>query len=129
MPVMKIDAGPPVSPAHRDLDDLMKRGVSHVQDVPALLNAMPFAPKGGVISTANTHWPEQRIAAPLRCGAAAWTGLPDDAIEGIRHVDVSGLVEGQRIEAGTGDRVHEHTGRPVFGSDLEDVPAEIAQSR
>ena len=79
---------------------------------------MPFAPKGGVTDPFPARAADRcSIALRRRLG----TGLPDDAIEGIRHVDVSGLVEGQRIEAGTGDRVHEHTGLTGLRVDLEDV--------
>ena len=79
---------------------------------------MPFAPKGGERPVPG---PEQRIAAPLRCGAALGTGLPDDAIEGIRHVDVSVLVEGQRIKTGTRDRVNKQAGLTGLRVDLEDI--------
>ena len=49
MPVIKIDAKPAASiRVDRDLDDLVEGGVAAYITFPALLNATPFAPKGGV---------------------------------------------------------------------------------
>src|SRR5262249_52102350 len=41
---------------------------------------------------------EERVARPLRRESAVRTRLPDDALEGIRNVDVPEAIERQRID-------------------------------
>src|SRR5580700_6699165 len=45
--------------------------------------------------------------------------LPDRAVERVRYVGVAGAVEGQRIEAGIGDRSGLYRGLAGIGIDVE----------
>ena len=85
--------------------------------LPALLKPSPLAPNGGTPGGG-----EQRISNPGGSDAAARTGFPDDAIEGIRHVDVARGIEGERVEtgaAGRGRHRHEHGRCAGIRVDLE----------
>src|SRR6266852_4446804 len=45
---------------------------------------------------------------PFSPGASAWPGLPDDALEGVRRINVAELIEGDPIHSGIACGRHKH---------------------
>jgi hypothetical protein len=109
----------------------MKRGVGDEQGFAVIAELHAVCPERR--SEERRRWAhsgaEQRVADPTGGDAAVGTGRPYDDVEGIRHVDISSLIEGQGIkprglDSGRGGRlcgVHEnrrptaalHAGRDV----------------
>ena len=107
---------------HRHLHDRVVAGVRHEERRLLPVEAQPVRAE-----RRDSGRAEQRIVHPDRRDAAGAGRPPDDALEGVRDVDVPGAIERDVVEArpqrGLGERRerHEHARGAGVGVDREDL--------
>ena len=131
-PIRRVDAGNEdrgssrtAIVVHGNLDDLMRCRICYKQYRVLTIELDTIRSKRRRQAASRT---KQWTRTP--CDRSATTGrhLPNDPIEGIRHISVAGSIKGQRIQTGAGDWAGQHGGGAGYWINFQDLAGPEVQN-